>query len=126
MTATRDVGEVLSQLFAWLLAGGVLVALGAVVWECLVWLKQGAWSPLSLASLVGADGLRLRDAEDWRGLARLAAWILELRLWWSAPIVAVGAAIVVFVVMVIVPDRRRDLPPHATPTVEDERAARNP
>jgi hypothetical protein len=50
--------------------------------QALLWLKSGAWHPVSIASALGWLGLNplFLVAGSWHGLNQIVAWVLELHL----------------------------------------------
>lgn len=67
----------------------LLVGLAALGYQTVVWAKTGEWIPLPLAQafiFFSIDLSPVYHPRDWKGVAGVAAWLLDLPLFLAAPI----------------------------------------
>jgi hypothetical protein len=74
--------------------GGIVIALGILAWQSLIWLQVGTWPPLTIG-----DGFSYYQTDppsgQWVGLEKIILSVLNLPL--SLSVFLVGVALAAFV-----------------------------
>lgn len=84
-----------------------VAGLGALGYQCLVWLNYGLWHPLAFRLVLELVGVR-EPVFGWQWVEQINAWIFDLPL--SGALL--GASLVVVIFGLAITARGNDLGPH--------------
>jgi hypothetical protein len=70
----------------------VLGGFAALGYQCLLWLRQGTWTPMSINEVLSVDPSLLASME-WRGVAVIVEWALALPLSGGLVLAGIGVAL---------------------------------